>query len=446
MHLNIFAQCSPSPQFKGLWRHPADQTATGYRSLDYWIRLAQRLESACIDALFLADVHGVYDVYGGSWAPAVRHAVQIPTIDPTLLISALAAATRHLGFAVTYSTTYHPPYECARLFSSLDHITGGRIGWNVVTSYLRSATENGLGEHLAHDDRYDRADEYLAVVRALWERSWEEHAVLRDVDANVFTDPAKVHDINHQGRWFQVRGPHQCEPSVQRTPVLYQAGASDRGTTFAARHAEVVFLTLGDPQRGTADVADLRRRAADFGRDPHAIKALQGSLTLLGRTKEEVKAKADLVAELTSAEGMLAKWSGWMGFDLAAYPDDTPVDDIRTDAIRSVVDRLKRADPTRAWTIADIRFFVTSSARPHHRNWLIGTPSSVADRMEEWMSTANVDGFNLVPCPPTSGIDDICDLLVPELQRRGLFRNAYDATQTTLRERYFGTGRARCEG
>src|ERR1039458_8577330 len=216
MHLNVMTQCSPSPQFEGLWRHPVDGSSTGYRSLTYWTSIAQKLEAACIDALFFADIHGIYDVYQNSWKPSLRHAVQAPSIDPVPVVAALAAVTRHLGLAVTYSTTYHAPYECARLFSSLDHLTRGRIGWNIVTSYLKSAEGNGLGEYLHHDERYDRADEYLEVCRALWERSWEDGAVVRDASADIFADPARVHEIRHQGRWFSVRGPHQCEPSLQQ--------------------------------------------------------------------------------------------------------------------------------------------------------------------------------------------------------------------------------------
>lgn len=214
MHLNLFTQCSPSPQFKGFWRHPRDRSATGYRDLGYWVELGRRLEAACLDALFFADVHGTYDVYQGSWRAAVRHAVQIPSVDPLLVLPAIAATTTRLGLAVTYSTTYHAPYECARVFSSLDHLTGGRVAWNIVTSYLRSASANGLGEYLDHDERYDRADEYVEVARRLWEESWDDDAVVRDAAANVFTDPDRVHEIGHEGRWFSVRG----RTSVSRPP------------------------------------------------------------------------------------------------------------------------------------------------------------------------------------------------------------------------------------
>jgi long-chain alkane monooxygenase len=444
LHLNVFTQCSPSPQFKGLWRHPEDRTADGYRSLAHWTSVARQLEAACVDALFFADVHGVYDVYRDSWRPAVRHAVQIPSIDPVLLVPALAAATEHLGFAVTYSTTYHPPYECARLFSSLDHLTGGRVAWNIVTSYLRSAAANGLGEYLDHDLRYDRADEYVAVARALWENSWEDGAVVRDADADMFTDPDRVHEIVHKGQWFEVRGPHQCEPSPQRTPVLYQAGASSRGTAFAARHAEVVFMTMADPAGGAAQVAALRRAVDEAGRDPSSVKVLQGGMVMVGRDTADARAKAKLYNELWSGEGQLAKWCGWMDVDLAAYPDETPVDDVKAEGSRSFVGFLRGLSPDRTWTVGDVRYLVSRPRRPRREApaTLFGTAQQVADRMAEWVEVAGVDGFNLIPCPPSAGLDDICDLLVPELQRRGMFRTAYEPG--TLRERYLGAGQPYC--
>ncbi|MBM0236889.1 LLM class flavin-dependent oxidoreductase [Micromonospora sp. ATA32] len=438
MHLNVFTECSPAPQFVGMWRMPGDRTGTGYRSLEHWAALARKLEDACIDALFFADVHGTYDVYRGSWETAVRHGVQIPSIDPMPVVAALAMVTRELAFAVTYSTTYHQPYECARLFSSLDHLTQGRIGWNIVTSYLRSATENGLGEYLDHDLRYDRADEYLSVVRRLWEESWDDDAVRRDAAADVFADPSAVRQIDHAGTWFTVRGPHQCEPSPQRTPVLYQAGASGRGMAFAARHAEVVFLTLADPESGAVAMRKLRDQVGAAGRDPAGVKALQGSMVLIGRDRAEAKAKADLYHRLWSTEGQLAKWCGWMDVDLASYPDETPVDEVKNQGSQSFLGFLRGLTPDRAWTVGDVKYLISRPRRARRDApvMLFGTAQEVADRMEQWLDVAGVDGFNLIPCPPTGGIDDICDLLVPELQRRGMFRTAYRPGQT-LRERYF---------
>ncbi|GAA1766971.1 NtaA/DmoA family FMN-dependent monooxygenase [Luedemannella helvata] len=443
MHLNVLSQAVPSPLFEGLWRHPDDRSATGYRTMSHWTSVARKLEAACVDALFFADIHGVYDVYGGSAAASVRHAHQVPAIDPVLLLPALAAATEQLGFAVTYSTSYHAPYQCARVFSTLDHLTDGRVGWNIVTSDLRLAASTGLGTYIPHDERYDRADEYVEVVRALWERSWDAGAVRHDAAADVFTDPAAVRAVTHQGRWFTVDAAHQCEPSPQRTPVIYQAGASDRGTTFAARHAEVVFVTLNSAKRGAETVARLRRRAEEHGRGPDALRILQGMPVLLGRTDEEARERAEQFTALSSPGGLLAKWCGWVGVDLAAHPDDTPIAEILTEDGRSVVGFLASAAPDRAWTVGDVRDFIATPRRPHRfdRLMLFGTPEQVADRMEEYVEVAGVDGFNLFPCPPSSGIDDICDLLVPELQRRGLFRKAYDPAETTLRERYFGAGR-----
>jgi long-chain alkane monooxygenase len=444
VHLNVLTQCIPAPLFEGMWRHPDDETATGYRSLEYWTTIARRLEAACLDTLFFADIHGVYDVYQGSTAPAVRHSVQVPSIDPVLVIPAAAAVTRELGFAVTYSTSYHPPYQCARLFSSLDHLTGGRVGWNIVTSDLRLARGTGLAPQTGHDERYDRADEYVDLVVRLWEDSWEDGAVVRDAGSDTFADPARVHPIEHEGRWFRVAAPHQCEPSPQRTPVLYQAGASERGRTFAARHAEVVFVTLSGFKQGRAQVEDLRRRAEFAGRDPARVKVLQGMCLIVAETAEQAQARAADYLRLSSRGGLLAKWCGWSGVDLAAYPADTPVSELGAQ-MRSVLGFVQQAAAGREMTVADLREVVAVPQRPHAyaRLVLFGTAAQVADRMAEWVERTGIDGFNLMPCPPTRGLADLCDLLVPELQRRGLHRKAYEPAGLTLRERCLGAGNCR---
>lgn len=437
-------QCCPSPSFEWMWRHEDDKTAVGYRSLSYWCELAQRLERSCIDALFFADAYGVYDVYEGSAAPAVRHGVQIPAIDPVPVIGACAAVTRRLGLAVTYSTTYHPPYVCARLFSSLDHLTGGRIAWNIVTSYLRSAHDNGLGLELAHDRRYDRADEYLKVVRALWEHSWEDGAIVRDRASGVFADPDRVHQIDHRGEWFAVRGPHQCEPSPQRTPVLYQAGSSPRGLDFAVRHAEVVFITAASPRRAAEQVVDLRRRAERCDRDPASLKVLQGIQLMVAESEQEARAQARLYESLTIPDALLAKWCGWSGLDLSLFSPQTPLSELPVDGTRSVVSFLQSIDASRTWTVQDALQVLGTPHRPAPRTALFGTPERIAERIEEWLERAGIDGFNLSPCPPTLGVDRLIELLVPELQHRGLVRSAYEEDRTTLRERYFGPGRLQC--
>jgi long-chain alkane monooxygenase len=445
MHLNVLTQCIPAPFFEGTWRHPGDDTAAGYRSLEHWLHTARQLESACIDALFFADTHGIYDIYQGSCAPAIRHAVQVPAIDPVLVIPAAATVTRHLGFAVTYSTSYHAPYQCARLFSTLDHLTGGRVGWNIVTSDLRLSGGTGLSPQLPHDERYDRADEYLDVVVRLWEDSWEDTAVLQDAEGDVFADPARVHAVAHESRWFRVSAPHQCEPSPQRTPVLYQAGSSARGRAFAARHAEVVFVTLSGFQKGREQVADLRRQAEKAGRDPTRLKILQGMCLILGADAAQAQVRAAEYVRLSSQGGLITKWCGWSGVDLAAYPPDTPVSQLRADDLHSVLGFVQQAAPSGDLTVADLRDFVAVPQRPHPyaRLMLFGTPEQVADRMEEWIERTGIDGFNLMPCPATCGTTDLCGLLVPELQRRGTLRKAYDPAEMTLREQYFGQGETR---
>ena len=243
IRLNAFAMNCVAHQSPGLWTHPRDRTAD-YNRLPYWIDLARTLERGRFDGLFLADVLGVYDVFGGSPDAALRNATQTPVNDPLLLISAMAAVTENLGFGVTCTLSYEPPYPFARRMSTLDHLTEGRIGWNVVTGYLDSAARGaGKDKQTAHDDRYDVADEYMEVVYKLWEGSWEDDAALRDRARGIFADPSKVHRVRHEGNNYRLDAIHLSEPSPQRTPVLYQAGTSPRGRQFAAQHAECVFMS-----------------------------------------------------------------------------------------------------------------------------------------------------------------------------------------------------------
>ena len=229
IRFNAFDMNCVAHQSSGLWRHPRDRSAT-YNTLEYWTELAKLLESGTFDGIFIADVLGTYDVYGASNEAAIRHGAQVPVNDPMMLVSAMALVTENLGFGVTAGTAYEHPYPFARRMTTLDHLTKGRIGWNVVTGYLPSAARNmGADDQLEHDDRYDVADEYLEVLYKLWEGSWEDDAVIRDRESGVFTDPAKVHEIGHKGKHFTVPGIHLSEPSPQRTPVIYQAGASKRG-------------------------------------------------------------------------------------------------------------------------------------------------------------------------------------------------------------------------
>src|ERR1700754_447864 len=271
IRLNAFDMNCVAHQSPGLWRHPDDR-AWDYRKLSYWTELAQLLESGRFDGLFIADVLGIYDVYGGGRDATIRQGTQVPVNDPAMLISAMAAATEHLGFGLTASISFEHPYPFARRMSTLDHLTDGRVGWNVVTSYLKSGAENlGESDQLNHDNRYDVADEYLEVVYKLWEGSWEDDAVLRDRESGVFADAAKVHRIKHDGAYFQLDAIHLCEPSPQRTPLLYQAGTSPRGRLFAGRHAECVFMSGPSAKVIGPRVAAIRQAAVGAGRAPDDI-------------------------------------------------------------------------------------------------------------------------------------------------------------------------------
>src|ERR1700754_4335388 len=294
IRLNAFAMNCVAHQSPGLWTHPRDRTA-GYNRLPYWIELATTLERGRFDGLFLADVLGVYDVYAGSPAAAVRNATQTPANEPLLLISAMAAVTKHLGFGVTSNLSFDPPYPFARRMSTLDHLTEGRIGWNVVTGYLDSAARGaGKDKQTGHDDRYDIADEYMEVVYKLWEGSWEDDAVLRDRKRGIFADPSKVHRVNHEGANYRINNTiHLSEPSPQRTPVLYQAGASPRGREFAARHAECVFVIGANPQVVGQYVQDTREKARLQGRHPEDLVFLAYVKVITGDTEAAARRKYD---------------------------------------------------------------------------------------------------------------------------------------------------------
>jgi alkanesulfonate monooxygenase len=266
IRLNAFSMNCVAHQSPGLWRHPRDRSSD-YNRLSYWTDLAQTLERGKFDGLFLADVLGVYDVYGEGPRAALREAAQVPVNDPLLLVSAMAHVTRHLGFGVTCNLSYEPPYTFARRMTTLDHLTGGRIGWNVVTGYLDSAARGaGRMRQTGHDERYDAAEEYMEVVYKLWQQSWADDAAVRDRAAGIFADPDKVRRVIHHGAHYDLDAIHLCEPSPQRTPVIYQAGTSPKGREFAARHAECVFVSGPSAKVIAPRVADIRRLAVENGR------------------------------------------------------------------------------------------------------------------------------------------------------------------------------------
>lgn len=431
--MNCVAHQSP-----GLWVHPEDQSYR-YKDIEYWVELAQLLEKGRFDGLFIADVIGIYDVYGNDKTTAVREATQVPVNDPILLVSAMAHATEHLGFGITCSTTFEHPYTFARRMSTLDHLTKGRVGWNIVTSYLESGTKNiDIGDRFLHSERYNIAEEYLEVCYKLWEGSWEDDAVIKDRDRKIFTDPAKVHEINHHGKYFNVPGIHLCEPSPQRTPVLYQAGASARGRQFAAKHAECTFVSMPGKEPIASYVKNLRAQAAEFGRDPQSIKVFALFTPIVGRTEEEAWAKYEELSQYISYEGALSLLGGWSGVDFSKYDPDQEIEYIDTNAIKSVLESLTKASPNKKWTVRELANFAGIGGMGPV---VVGTPKQIADTFEEWIEDTDIDGFNLAYAITPGTFKDFVDLVIPELQQRGVVKKEYE--EGTLWEKLFGKGQSR---
>ncbi|MEN5303612.1 MULTISPECIES: LLM class flavin-dependent oxidoreductase [unclassified Pseudomonas] len=434
IRLNAFAMNTVGHLSPGLWRHPRDQ-ATRYTDIHYWVALAKTLERGCIDGLFIADVLGVYDVFGGNADAALRNAAQVPVNDPLQLVPAMAAATRHLGFGVTASVSFEHPYPFARRMSTLDHLTQGRAGWNIVTSYLASGARNLGQPPLSHDQRYALAEEYLQVCYKLWETSWDDDAVQANRETGVYVDPRKVHGIDHQGSWFKVPGFHLSEPSPQRSPVIYQAGASSRGRAFAAANAECVFVAAPSKAVLRKQVAELRAAVAASGRAADEVQILEQLTVIVAPTDQQALALLEEYRQYASASGALALMSGWTGIDFAEYAPDQVLRDVPSDAIQSAVEAFTRADPTRTWTTAEIAEYCAIGG---DGPVLVGSAQTVADQLQEWVEETDVDGFNLASVVAPETFEAVVDLLVPELQARGLFKRAYQPG--TLRHKLFGRG------
>jgi FMN-dependent oxidoreductase (nitrilotriacetate monooxygenase family) len=425
IRLNAFDMACVGHIQHGMWTHPRDQSHR-YGELSYWTDLARTLERGLFDGIFLADVLGAYDVYGGNADAAIRNAVQVPLIDPMLLIPAMAAVTDHLGFGVTCTTTYEPPYLFARRMSSLDQLTGGRIGWNIVTGYLDSAARAmGLQGNVPHDERYDWADDYLDTVYRLWEASWDDDAVLMDRISGVFSDPAKIRKVKGVGR-YAMEAMHLCAPTPQRTPLLYQAGASTRGRQFAASHAECIFVNGTSKKQVAELVADLRSQAN------HPLRIFVGATLVLGRTDTEAADKLAEYRSHASVEGALAHFSASTGMDFAKFELDEPIQHQTSNANQSNVESIT-SRATQAWTKRKLidSFILGSRQAP-----IVGSPATVADALQAWIAEADVDGFNLSRTVMPECVTDVVDLLVPELQARGVYKTHYEPGP--LRAKLFG--------
>ncbi|GAC1043120.1 LLM class flavin-dependent oxidoreductase [Rhizobium sp. No.120] len=429
--LNAFNMNSVGHINHGLWVHPRDQSHR-YKTLDYWTSLAATLERGLFDGIFLADILGVYDVYQGSTDLTLRESIQLPVNDPLLLVSAMAAVTRNLGFGITVNASADAPYIFARRISTLDHLTSGRVGWNIVTGYLDSAARGlGLDNQIEHDSRYDRADDYLDLLYKLWEGSWEDDAVLIDKERRIYADPSKVHVIDHRGPFYRSQAYHLAEPSPQRTPVLYQAGTSGRGKQFAARHAECVFIAAPDKSSARAASRSLREAVVEAGRRPEDIKIFLGMTVITDRSATAAREKHAEYLRYANPEAGLAHFSASTGIDFSRYDLDETITYGKSNASQSATQIAQQ----RGWTK---RQLLQELAMGGRYPVVVGDATEVADELSSWMEEGEIDGFNLTRTVVPESFEDFIDIVVPALQERGLYKTAYE--QGPLRRKLFGEG------
>jgi FMN-dependent oxidoreductase (nitrilotriacetate monooxygenase family) len=425
---NGFSMNAVSHVYHGLWRHPAT-AQTRFNDLDTWVELAKLLERGRFDSLFIADVIGVDPAYKGSWNTYIEEAVQIPINDSGVLIAALIHATEHLGLTFTSSILQEHPFNFARKVSTLDHLSKGRIGWNIVTSVSHNAAQNfGFDRIVPHDERYRWADEYVDIVYKLWEGSWDEDAVIADKVSGIYADPSKVHRIRHKGERYTILGPHLNQPSLQRTPVLFQAGSSHAGRAFAARNAEGTFITSLSPEGVKKVVADVRRDVVAAGRDPSDLLFIQGLSFVVGSTQDEARRKAREIDEYRSNDGLLAHISRDLGIDLGLLDPDQPVDELEIEGVQGLVRFFEEANPGRKATVRDLGLAYAYNTR------IVGTPESIADDLARWQA-AGIDGVNVIYQTTPDSFVDFIDHVIPVLQARGLAQRDYSSG--TLRERLF---------
>ena len=429
--LSAFAMNTTSHILGGQWRHPEAQQHR-FNDLRLWTDLARTLEEAKFDALFLADVVGLYGNHSGGWGSHVERGLQVPANDPLVLQSALAASTEHLGLALTSSVVQSHPFQFARQLSTLDHLSDGRVAWNIVTSVLENSFKNfGHDGLVEHDSRYDWADEYLEVCYKLWEGSWDEGALVQDKETGRHADPSKVHKINHRGARYSVEGPHLVAPSPQRTPLLFQAGSSGRGQHFAAANAEAAFLFAPNVDYARKTTASVRALARELGRRDEDIKFFAGLSFVVGSTEAEVARKRAELDDYLDLDMIVAHIGGGIGVDLGGLPLETTLGDVRTDGARGVLEALFASVPGGNPTIADVARY-----RAYNQQ-IAGTPEQIVDQLETWQD-AGIDGVNIINQTIPGSYRDFIDGVIPELRKRGLAQTEYRSG--TLREKFFGEG------
>ena len=422
--LRLGAFMRPATIHTGAWRYPGAYPDANF-NFAHMQRFIATLERGKFDAFFMADHLAVLNMP----MEALRRSHTVTSFEPMTLLSALAVTTRHIGLIATGSTTFDEPYHVARRFASLDHISGGRAGWNVVTtSNPDSALNFGLDEHMEHDERYRRAREFYDVVTGLWD-SFAEDAFVRDQASGLFFDPARMHVLDHKGKYFSVRGPLNIARPIQGWPVIVQAGASDAGRQLAAETAEAVFAPSDTLEQGQRLYADIKGRMDKLGRDRNSLKMLPGAFVVVGESLDEARDKRARLDALVYEESAIHSLSVWLGHDVSQFDLDGPLPDVpQTNASHSGRDRVLAMARSEGLTVRQLA--------QRLGGWgglaFVGTPSSIADEMQEWLETEGSDGFNILFSFLPEGLGDFVDKVIPELQRRGIFRREYEGT--TLRE------------
>src|SRR5271168_3869196 len=439
MALVAFMQAGSTSVYAGSWRHPA--TEHDYLDASYYAKIGRQLEEGCFDLMFFDDRLAMPGVYGGSVAEAVYYGARPVKLDLGVILGVLAQATSRIGLGATYSTTYYAPFHVARTFATLDHLSGGRAAWNVVTSVNDSEAQNfGVDAHLGHDERYDRADEFMDVVAGLWD-TWQDDAILHDRVSGQYADPAKVHELRHVGKYFSARGPLTVPRTPQGRPVIIQAGSSGRGREFASRWAELIFT--GDPgiEVTRSHYTDQKERIGDAGRDPQSVKVCPMAYAVVGESEDHAKEREQVfLSDLVHPMASLTLLSELMNYDFSQHQLDDPITDELIESvsgIRGLVQNLR----------AHIGDTITLRDLAGHRATLlqgprfVGTGTQVADQMEEWFNGGACDGFVLAATHLPGAFEDVTRMVVPELQRRGLFRDSYSGS--TLRD-HLGLQRPAC--
>ncbi|WP_081570606.1 NtaA/DmoA family FMN-dependent monooxygenase [Sphingobium herbicidovorans] len=427
----MFSTFCPGAGPPSHWHHPK-AINFDYTNLSHWIELARKIEEAKFDCFFWADFNGVHDTYKNSTAPAIELALQFPVADPVTLTAALVSVTQNLGFVFSANVIQTHPTEFSRRVSTLDHLSNGRIGWNIVASFQKSAWQNlGYDDVEPHAVRYRRAEEYVNVLYKLVEGSWEDGAVVRDVATGIFGDPSKVHPIGHKGEFYRVPGIHGVEPSPQRVPVLFQAGSSSNGRDFSARHSEAIFF-VGNGDNPLPTFANFRRdmvqRLKGFGRKPTDLQFFVGRNYVIGSTEEEARRKdRELQQFLRDTEYVTAYMSSIMGVDFSQVDMDKPFGDFQSDAIQGLFRQVAESYPDKQGTFRDVAMVLAL-------NRFVGTPDQAADEVETFLD-AGVDGINYQQMTGTHEVYGFIDHVCPVLKKRGLMQSEY--APGTFREKLF---------